>query len=149
MKRVLLLATLAVTCVFSACKKDEDKPKSKGDLLMAKSWRMTAQTEAVGAAAATDTFSGDEDCSKDDLLKFMQNGVALLDEGPTKCDPNDPQSFPANWALSDNDSKLTLTIFIGAVTYDVEQLTSDKMILVERDTDNGVTTVTRSTFTGQ
>ncbi|WP_139924849.1 lipocalin family protein [Hymenobacter sp. DG01] len=153
MKRIsFLLSLLVAGSVFTGCGSDDETPspnKSKSELLMAKSWRMTAQTETVGSKAPDDTFSSEEACSKDDLAKFMANGIFIADEGKTKCDPDDSQQFAGNWALSANDTKLTITVFIAAAQFDITELTENKLVLTSTDTDSGVTTTTRTTYVSE
>ncbi|QIX61246.1 hypothetical protein HER32_08670 [Hymenobacter sp. BT18] len=150
MKRIPFLAlAIVASSAFFGCGKDKDPaPKSKSELLMAKSWRVTAQTETVGSNTQ-DTFSSEEDCTKDDLAKFMANGIFIADEGKTKCDPSDPQQFAGNWTLTSNDSKLLITVFIAAVEFDITELSENKLVLTTQDTDNGVVTTTRTTYVGE
>jgi hypothetical protein len=59
MKRVLLFSSLALTGMFASCgddKKEDPKPKTKSELLMAKSWMLTAETEATGTATPVNSF---------------------------------------------------------------------------------------------
>ncbi|MBT2556419.1 hypothetical protein J7E24_01335 [Hymenobacter sp. ISL-91] len=150
MKRISLLTlALAAGFAFAGCSKDDEPaPKSKSELLMAKSWRITASTETVGSKT-TDVFSSEEACTKDDLAKFMANGIFIADEGKTKCDPSDSQQFAGNWALTSNDSKLLITVFIAAIEFNVSELSENKLVLTSEDTDGGVTTTTRTTYVGE
>ncbi|MFD2785007.1 lipocalin family protein [Hymenobacter rubripertinctus] len=150
MKRIAFLAlAIAASSAFVGCGSDNDPaPKSKSELLMAKSWRVTAQTESVGTATQ-DTFSSEDACTKDDLAKFIANGIFIADEGKTKCDPSDPQQFAGNWALTSNESKLLITVFIAAIEFDINELSENKMVLTTQETDRGVTTTTRTTYVGE
>ncbi|RAK63994.1 lipocalin family protein [Hymenobacter edaphi] len=155
MKRISLLAAVAVACVFTACKKDEEKPKSTSELLMAKSWKITAYTEQVGSAAATDEYASADACLKDNIYKFEASNKFTTDEGTTKCDPTDPQSVSGNWALTNSDKTLTAVAVDQAtftsfeLTGSIDEISASKFVLSESETAGGTTTVSKTTFTAQ
>lgn len=113
MKRVLLLASLAITCVFTACKKDDDKPKSKADLLTAKNWRVTAaastEVGANGQTITTDEYAQLDACEKDNYFQFKADKKLLINEGKDKCDPTDDQEVTGAWDLNSDQTKLTIS----------------------------------------
>lgn len=113
MKRVLLLATLAITCVVSACKKDDDKPKSKTDLLTAKNWKITSavstEVGANGQTITTDNYASADACDKDDYLKFQADKKLIISQGAVKCDPTDDQEATGGWDLNSDQTKLTIS----------------------------------------
>lgn len=155
MKRVSLLATLALACAFTACKKDNEKPKSTSELLMAKSWKMTALTEQVGTAAASNEYTSMAACEKDNLYKFEASNKFTLDEGPLKCSNSDPQSISGNWALTNSDKTLTAVAIDQAsmssieMTGTIEKISASEFVLKDTDTSGGTTTVVTATFTAQ
>ncbi|SMB99185.1 hypothetical protein SAMN00120144_0056 [Hymenobacter roseosalivarius DSM 11622] len=126
--------------------------------LMAKTWMVTAATEKEGSKPARDIYTSQDACLKDNLFKFQASNAFVLDEGKTKCDNASPQSLTGKWALSNNDQTLLGTVTVSPApgfTFDIdltgtiEELTAAQLILVDAETDNGVTTVTRTTFTAQ
>ena len=96
----VLLSVMAGVLTFQACKKDEkDTAKTKTELITTGSWKMTAFT--INPAVDVD-FDGDTEtnvfevldgCIKDDLTTFKTNGTAEGNEGASKCDSADPQTY--------------------------------------------------------
>jgi len=111
-KAAMVILSVAV---MAGCKKDDNKSKSKTELLTSGSWKQTS----VYFSPAVD-FDGDgheenevinlyPPCSKDDLLTFKTNGTAVSDEGASKCDPSDPQVIETtNWKFSDDETKILI-----------------------------------------
>jgi hypothetical protein len=112
MKRVSLLATLALACAFSACKKDNEKPKSKTDMLTAKSWKITADVStevgANGQTITTDEYARYPACDKDDYLKFQTDKKLISNQGTLKCDPTSAQEQTGAWDFNSDQTKLTI-----------------------------------------
>lgn len=156
MKRVLLFSSLALMGMFSSCSDDKEgdaKPKSTSELLMAKSWTITAYTEKKGSAIATDEYASFPACFKDNIYKFEASNKFTSDESTLKC--SSPQTLTGNWALSNNDKTLT-AIAIDQTSFDdytitgtVEEVSASKFVISQSETNNGVTTVTRTTFTAK
>lgn len=152
MKSLLLLSSLALTGMFASCsddKKEDPTPtKTDSELLMAKTWTQTAETETMGTAAPIDTYTnGYEACEKDNTLKFLAGNILTFDQGATKCDPDDAQSISGNWALTDKTLTMVVFSFGGQAT--IQELTDSKMVLSTSETVNGTTTITRSTYIGK
>lgn len=152
MKNYLLLLAVAASVSLASCGNDDDEvAPTKTDMLTGKKWKQVAETETRSDTTGTiDTFAPVVSCDKDDLLVFKTDSKLIFDEGATKCDPNDPQEFEAGtWALTNNESKLTLTILGFPVEGDIVELTTTKLVTRTTDVDQGVTTVTTATFEGQ
>src|SRR3712207_1792123 len=110
MKNSLLLLALAAGLTFTSCSKDDDKaPQTKTEMLTGKNWKVTAQTTAVNNGTPSDTYAGERACTKDDFITFATDGKVTLDEGPSKCAVNEPQTQTGTWAFTENESKLKLT----------------------------------------
>lgn len=101
-KNMLFLVAMVAgaSIIFNSCKKDE------GD-------SGTNATNILGTWTASDIIiDGDswwplmDECSKDDKSTFKADGTVVEDEGPTKCDPNDPQTSSGNWSFIENDTKI-------------------------------------------
>ncbi len=125
MKTKILLVLCSFTSMYlTSCKDDtKDNPApSKTTLLCASPWKMTAATIDpaldVGGTQITDFYTQFENCTKDDLTKYESNKTGISDEGPTKCDPSDPQSTPFTWTFDLTETKITE----DGETYDVIQL---------------------------
>lgn len=99
--------------LLSACEK-EDKQTSRTDLLTNGQWRMTSYTlsppydlDGDGTADA-DGLATFADCDRDDLFIFKKDGTLVLDEGPTKCNPIDPQTENTTWAFVNNETEVVI-----------------------------------------
>src|SRR6186997_118448 len=112
MMKTLLFSCCAALVLFS-CKKDE-KSKTKTELLSNGSWHVTAYTVDPpidwdgDGTDESNVYPVIEQCIKDDHTTFFANGTGELDEGSTKCDPNDPQTIPLSWEFDQSESQLTV-----------------------------------------
>ncbi len=114
--RIIAVMTVAMLLVTTSCKKDDDDPTpTPYEYLTAGDWKITGMEFNPGidiglGIVITDIYNDFmEDCSKDDLMTFNTDGTLTEDEGPTKCDPEDPQTTnDATWTLTDNDKTLTM-----------------------------------------
>lgn len=117
MKRKTQLASMLLMIAgiisFLSCKENPvDKVKTKTELLTAAPWKRTAliSTPAydwnADGTSSTDVLSIMWPCEKDNLDIYKTNGIIDTDEGPTKCNPSDPQSWTTTWMLVDNESKI-------------------------------------------
>lgn len=131
---------------FTACKKDndDDKPKSKTELLTAKNWRLSAAVVSgtyQGTSFSEDGYANADPCEKDNFLKFNSNKTVAYDQGPTKCDDTaaDPQTEQGAWDFNSDESKLLLSNTGGGATFglDILELTAStlKVEYSESDTD--------------
>ncbi|MBO6517082.1 MAG: hypothetical protein JJ975_11080 [Bacteroidia bacterium] len=71
------------------------------------------------------------DCDKDNIMILKSDSSVVLDEGPTKCDANDPQTQDGGkWHFMDNETKLKFSSFPfdpegNPQVLDVDSLTSE------------------------
>jgi len=106
----------ALALAMSSCKKDDDDDNggsSTTDYLTSGAWKTTSMTVAPGidfgnGVPITDFFAMMPACSKDDLITFQSGGKVIMDEGPTKCVPTDPQTSEGTWSLSSDNKVLTV-----------------------------------------
>ena len=131
----LFLAAAATILSFGSCSKDDDNngdsnPVSKTTLLTTGGWVIYSNIEIQGPNTY-DIFASNNDCDKDDILIFNKNSSITFDEGATKCNPSDPQTYTQDtWALVSNDTKLSITLDNGGVELiDIITLTSTEMTL--------------------
>ena len=109
MKSIIKFSSVFFMIVFLiiSCKKDnnENNAKTKPELLTSVSWKRTAliSTPAydwnADGISSTDVLSIMWPCGKDNLDIYKANGILETDEGQSKCNPSDPQSWTATWAL--------------------------------------------------
>ena len=129
MKNNSFFAVLTILMLaFCACGKD-DSPK---DLLTSAScWQIT---KVESRASASDPWGNGifTECTKDDCTSFNSDGKFTFDEGATKCDPNDLQTTTGTYTLSEDGKTLVMTDpQLGfPITFTVEELTSEKLVLV-------------------
>lgn len=72
---------------------------------------------------------GFPNCQRDDLWVFNVSNSGFIDEGSTKCSPNDPQTNPFNYILNSNQT-LTISSTNGdSAIYEILTLNSTTMIL--------------------
>ncbi len=156
MKKYIGLSFVALLLVFTGCKDDEgttptpeNKDKSNFEMATEGTWRVESGTidPAITIDIQGNVITVDEywdllayqgggvvqDCDKDNVMHLNADSTVLLDEGPTKCDPNDPQSEDGGtWTFLDNESKIKFSSFPfdpqgSPQTLDVTTLSSTNM----------------------
>ena len=145
---MILLATFVMATAVS-CKKDDDSPASKTDLITGKNLVVTAMTVnpgiEYGGIEYTDFFAIMPACSKDDVTVFNTDGTATFDEGATKCDAGDPQTTSGTWQFQDNETKLQVVSDGDTEIFNIVELTSSKLKIsyeIVEDFGNGDETYT-------
>jgi len=138
-----IIALVAAIVLLAACSKDsnDNKPKTKTDLLVQGSWKFDNVT-----VNGTDVSSLIQGCQKDNTITFAAGGTGTLDEGATKCNSGDPQTSPFTWSFATNETVLhvTATLFTGGssdfniVTLDDNQLVLSQDINIAGTTQNAI-----------
>lgn len=121
--------SLALLILFvTACSK-KDKAPSKSDLLTSGNWKLSAadSDDDANGTYEVDVFATFLDCFKDNIFTFRSTGQLELDEGPTKCDPLDPQTESVSWQLTNNDANLV----VDGDTYDILELSNSTLSIKE------------------
>jgi len=102
----------------ASCKKDDNKTNTPNNPSNADfpvgTWTLTSYTSdkpilTRNGETTTDIIKaeGIPPCGLDNLYTYKADGTYTVDEGPTKCDPADPQTlYSTRWTLNGN----TLTI---------------------------------------
>lgn len=144
---VLFITLLSVFVV--SCKKDKD-PEPRQAILG--KWRITGlimQVKENNQIIMTYNLYADlEDCEKDNIYEFRENNVLLVDEGATKCDPDDPQTYTQEYSLSNDGKKLTFF----DIEWDIITLNQSSLKLRTEMVDESNTSrkqITEVTFTKQ
>ena len=141
MKKVILISLSIMALSFYSCKEDSETPeipKTKTELLCASAWKYFSATITPGieinGVMTNNLFEGADPCDLDDLEIYKSDGTGSFDDGPTKCDPSDPQSDPFTWKF--NTTETTLTIDPDDV-YDIVTLDANTMVVTQvLDGDN-------------
>lgn len=141
MKNLIIIVVLIFA--FSSCKKEDKTPaKTKTELLTAHYWKLTALTVDPPLLTVTNLYAQMSPCTKDDIQKYNTNNTVIYDEGPTKCDPADPQTTTASWNFNSTETIITE----DGENENVLNLTENELKLSYELTDNGITYVVTATF---
>jgi len=118
MKKLLLpILGLVLLISISSCKKDEETTtptpkKTNYELLVGKGWVVSSATSSTpidwndDGNRSTDIYAQMDACDKDDFTTYNVNNTYITDEGATKCDPGDPQTWSGIWLLSSDQTTL-------------------------------------------
>lgn len=141
MGKINLLLIVSLFLATLSCKKDEEPTKK--ELLCGKNWTLVAETVSpainLNGTLITDLYSQLEDCSKDDIGIFNTNGTYTFEEGPTKCDVNDPQVWDSGtWVFNSDQTILVLTGSDGTLNAKIVELTSSKLATSQEMTIDGI-----------
>ena len=142
---VLWVVFLGLIGVLS-CSDDDVFPeeKTKMELLTATPWRRTAliSTPAYdwngNGMSDTNVLNIMFPCERDNLDLYAQNGIFTTNEGPTKCNPSDPQTWTMNWAFLDNETKLVFDATDVHDVYTLIELTETTLKFQTTFVENGV-----------
>ena len=156
MKKVFLTGFLAITALLFSCDKEESKTTAtttqslteKRTLLCALPWK---QSSSIFSNDTVQPVERIQECDKDDIVQYFEDGSVKFVGGDVLCiDESSKFSASAFWKFDATGTKLTeYTIansLEGQWTYDLELLTKDKLIYSSKYTENGITTVYKSTF---
>ncbi len=130
--------------LFGCNKKDAASANQlhKSELLISGSWQLTAviADEDGNGSYETNRLASFPDCFRDNYYTFKSSGNLEVNEGPSKCDPTDPQTYSSNWQLTQNETHLVF----GADEYVLEELTAS-ILKWKEEYSNGRSAIT--TFT--
>lgn len=139
MKKLILI--LCIVLVYSACKKEDDNTggnnnntnnnppqPTKKELITAKAWKYHSWTVDPALKDSmnnpiTDYLAYLPACTRDNLIIFHTNANVDIDEGTTKCDPQDPQTKTASWFFMANETAVNMYNTV----YTIDTLTKDTM----------------------
>ncbi|SMB81929.1 hypothetical protein SAMN00120144_3032 [Hymenobacter roseosalivarius DSM 11622] len=148
---------LLLAGIFTACpkKSDPEAADPKTTLLINKDWRATADvsvtTTSAGASTTTDNYAALAACGKDDFIRFNDNNVLEINEGPSKCSPADQQTAKGTWSWNADRTVITFTEpclcpnFPSTLSGPAD-LTSSTLVVKQTSTNNGSTTVRTVTY---
>jgi hypothetical protein len=131
---------------FTSCKKDATFTET----LIGNTWKLTASTfdeDGTGPIAAVSDL---DDCDKDNTYVFKTDKTATINLGAIKCDPTDPATETASWALTADEKTFTLipTSFPIALAYTIVSF-SDSEIKLSAPDLFGTGGVSNETWTKQ
>lgn len=122
-----------------SCKKNNDSPPTKTELLTTGSWKFSSAT-----SSGVDISGALQACQKDNIYTFATGGTGTADEGATKCNGADPQTSAFTWAWLSNETMLQIsaTLFSGA-TGDITIISLTETELVGSMIISGQTVIAR------
>lgn len=150
-----LLLLLSLTFLLNRCNKDDETPETNANRILG-NWSLTADSYSPAydflgnGTTVTEAYPLYEACQKDDIYTFNSSNTGELNEGPTKCDPGDDQSYPFTWLLKSNGTVLNLSVNYSGITigqdFNILQLDANTMKLQYTFDDAGVTYTNTQTF---
>jgi|SRR5688572_27379896 len=142
---VLVLMITGITTTLS-CKKPKDEnsntAKTKTELITSGPWKRTAFTATpaydwnADGTFDTNILNTMFPCEKDNFETYQTNWMVVTNEGASKCDSSDPQTWSVTWAFGDNETKL---IWDGNDVYTLLELTETILKFQSTFVENGVT----------
>ena len=148
---LILIVSFMVT---TACKK-EAIPPTNTELLTGRTWKMTGLTVdpalpfKTGGPAVSNWYSQLSTCSTDDTYKFNSTSYSF-EEGPNKCNQNDPTIWESGtWSFNSTEKVILMRQTSPKASdyeYAVSELTQKKCVLLFKiqSTNGTVYTLTRT-----
>lgn len=138
---------LSLTLLFTGCSKDDSDDNNtpaptRLELLASHGWRLNA-FYINGIDVTTTVFSL---CELDNIFTYDSDYTYMIDEGPTKCNPGDPQIIETgNWSFANNQTMLIYEPGTpGEAEANIIQLDANNFKYEETEYDS--TTMTSETY---
>ena len=117
------LRLIPFTFLFVACVQEDPKPDSRAELFAGsdqygKTWQITSIDVDFGTVTPNS-------CVTDNFITYYPNGNYEINEGATKCNPNDPPGEMGTWTLSNDESQLTTTVGDSTQVWVIDETLSD------------------------
>lgn len=136
---------LLLITAFISCNKDE---KTTIEILAAHPWKLSAGTISPGVvnpangSVITDLLAVLGSCFSDNIYSFTLDGKYVEDEGPTKCDPTDPQTTANNLNLSADGKSFT----VDGLVYTFEEISENRVVYTFNANVNNTVQIVRFTL---
>jgi len=148
----IMVAT--ITMISYSCKKDSADTASPDTLtlLQNKNWKISAITIKPAYFGISDVFNGLYfDCEKDDIYRFQDNGVFVLDAGPLQCDTMFAQQMNGIWNYNSSTKNLHFELADEGILHDIviSSIQENTFTGASKDTISDGPHVTTWTFTKQ
>ncbi len=140
---------LLVLSLFTSCSEDSGSdaismlPETKQSFLVGKTWKLSgltvepARARVAGGPLLTNWYADMETCEQDAQKIYFFNGDLVFDEGPTRCEDSDIQTFTGSWTFNSDETIITelQRNFINIIySFTIIELTSD-LFIIEREQD--------------
>ncbi|MDQ2770184.1 MAG: hypothetical protein M3Y54_06760 [Bacteroidota bacterium] len=142
-------AVLFLLTVVACSKKNEDPAPAatRVQMLSAKKWQLRSSTIEAPGQQLVDIYAQLGSCSRDDFEQFSLPNTFIYDEGLTRCSPADPQKQVGVWALTNNDTELTITAAGSSETFQIAELTETSLkVSTTQPQGNGINAVVKESF---
>lgn len=107
-----MLLMLTALTLSTSCQKDKKKTTTpstvKTDYLTKAPWNVILLRSSLDGVTWFDETSTLDACELDNTETFLKNFSGIIDEGPSKCDPSDPQTTDFNWSFNTDQTTLTV-----------------------------------------
>ncbi len=154
--KLLALFLMLSSLAFTGCSDDDDAPApSREQLLVAKNWVLTAITvnpalfNPQTQTEMSDLFPLFPLCKRDDFTNYMSNGTYIVEEGASKCDPNDPNTVENGTYTWNSDKSVIIHNQAqgqGSYEYIVKTLNSDQLIVEQVTVEDNIVYTFTVTF---
>lgn len=136
--RTYALVLLLTGCIVWGCQKDNiddsaNNGSAKMQLITSAAWKYDTAGIDVDDNGSIDQAlppGTPESCDRDNLITLKKDSTGTVDEGPTKCDPNTPQTTNITWQFKNNETVINIpdTLY-GSISGDANilELTSTKL----------------------
>jgi hypothetical protein len=157
MKATIQLTALLLVIISApmsiSCKEDNEetpKAKTKTELLTAGPWKRTGLTSYpaydwnANGVSDTDVLSIMFPCERDNFDAYLTTGIFESNEGPTKCNEDDPQTWAETWKLIGNE-----IFYVGPdynYNYTLVEVTETTLELSATFEEEGVTYTQEETY---
>ena len=157
---LLLILFVFSVGLTTSCKKDEEKPKSKEELLTGKKWQVKTaiidpSIPVSAGGTTTNLYNQIEPCFKDDYSVFNANGTFIDDAGGVKCDVGDAQTTSGTWLFNGDKTIVTLNYPASggdaafSMSFKILELSDSKLMYEIQDDYLNNGTIYTITFTMQ
>ena len=115
-----LLITVFTLCLeMESCKKDE----APLNPIVGK-WKLTGYSQN-----GVDVYRNINTCITDNTATFTSDLKLIFDEGPTKCNPSDPQAITETYSFNSDNTQLTVSGTSSSEIYKIQILNSTTLKL--------------------
>jgi len=107
MKQCAVWLLIAFFFSISGCSKSGSGGLTKTQLITSASWKYDDAGLDVDKNGTMDSGVPPGyilQCDTDNQLTFKTDGSSVIDEGATKCDHADPQTYPFNWSFRNGET---------------------------------------------
>ena len=108
--KVTFIFSMLFLWIIASCSKLPSETKT--DMLTSGKWQITEYTEICNCGggfgygtSSRDIYATYAACTKDDYYVFYKNGAVEINEGATKCNSANPQSYSESWAFNSDESR--------------------------------------------